>query len=436
MRDMQEQETKVLEKRRLTEKEIKERFNDALKSGAVYACYQAQVNHLTNQLIGAEALMRWDDPEFGPQLPSDFIPVLEKEGLIFAADIFVFGEVCRFLLKCLKNGIMPVPISVNMSRFDIETNNDYVQGIEALRTLYGIPVRYLRIEITETFASHGKDAIVDVLEELHSLGYVVEMDDFGSGYSSLNILKDLEVDIIKLDMGFLKNGSGTRGGAIINSVMQMSKWLDTPVIAEGVETREQADYMSSIGCCYIQGYLYAKPVKEDEFLLNVMNSEHDLNLISTLYEDIDTGRFWDPASIETLLFNNFIGPAVIFTYEYGKTERIRVNRKYIKELGADINEKIILSSDPWEGFNEENRKVYERTIKKAIETGLEEECETWRATCSDLCGDDRIWIRSSMRVIGRAGDQALLFASIRNITAEKLLYENEKRFRMASEQIH
>ena len=156
------------------------------------------------------------------------------------------------------------------------------------------------------------------------------MDDFGSGYSSLNILKDLDVDIIKLDMNFLNGNIGGRGGTIISSMVQMTKWLNTPVIAEGVETIEQADYMKSIGCYYIQGYLYAKPVKKDEFLDEVKRLEHETqNEAGKFIKEIGSGAFWNPDSMETLLFNNFVGPAAIFTYTKGTVETLRVNQKYI-----------------------------------------------------------------------------------------------------------
>ena len=164
----------------------------------------------------------------------------------------MFEEVCSFLKKCIVKDITPVPISVNMSRFDVLDGDLYVDEIESVRKDYDVPVELIRIEITESFAIHGLNSITPILNKLHDYGYVVEMDDFGAGYSSLNILKDLDVDIIKLDMSFLKGDIGGRGGAILGSIMMMAKWLNTPTIAEGVETMEQADYMRSIGYCYVQ----------------------------------------------------------------------------------------------------------------------------------------------------------------------------------------
>ena len=326
--------------RKMNEQELLESFDKAVESGHIYVLYQPKINHSTGRMIGAEALMRWTDPEFGIQYPSDFIPVLEKNDLIYRADLCVFEQVCRFLRNCIDSGLKPVPISVNMSRYDIYRKN-YVKKKKKLREKYDVPVKYLHMEMTESSAIGGMELVSGVLKKLHELGYIVEMDDFGSGYSSLNVLKDLEVDVIKLDMRFLSGDIGGRGGTIISSIVQMAKWLGTPVIAEGVETIEQADYMKSIGCNYIQGYLYSKPVPENDFRKKMTQLEHEpmvppLDLIRTM----DAGKFWDPSSLETLIFNNFVGGAVIFTYENGKAEILRVNKKYVREIGMNMLEKI------------------------------------------------------------------------------------------------
>ncbi len=423
--------------KRMNEQELLLSFKEAMTEPHIFVCYQPKMNYATGRMIGAEALMRWKHPEYGMQYPSDFIPVLEKNGLLPDADLAVFELVCRFQRKCLDENIPIVPISFNMSRYDILQHN-YVGKIEQIRQKYQIPVRFLHAEITESSAIGGAELVVDVLRQLHCLGYTVEMDDFGSGYSSLNILKDLEVDVIKLDMRFLSSGKSGRGGAILSSVVQMSKWLDTPVIAEGVETIEQADYMKSIGCSYIQGYLFSKPITEDEFIEKLKLVDHEpvqpaINLIETM----DAGKFWNPQSLETLIFNHYVGGAAIFSYQDGKLNVLRVNEKYMKELGMNMCEKDILNSEPWETMDEHNREIYEKTLKKAIQSQDEEMCETWRDICSKICGEDKICIRSYIRMIGRAGEQYLFYAMVQNITAEKkryeLLFDSERKFRFAAE---
>lgn len=387
--------------KKMTEQELLACFDDAVKFGHIFVTYQPKINHCTGRMIGAEALMRWTHPAYGMQYPSDFIPVLEKNDLIYRADLAVFESVCKFQRSVLDSGEKPVPVSVNMSRYDIY-RRDYAQEIEKLRIKYDVPVKYIHVEITETSAIGGMDLITSVLKKLHEYGYVVEMDDFGSGYSSLNILKDLSVDVIKLDMRFLSGSIGGRGGTILNAVVQMAKWLGTPVIAEGVETLEQADYMKSIGCKYIQGYLYSKPVGEDEFREKLKQLDYEpLVPPIDLVTEMDAGRFWDPKSMETLVFNNFVGGAVIFSYQNGKAEILRVNKKYVKEIGMNMLEQDIIDGDPWESMDSKNRRIYEDTLKRAISSNEEESCETWRLICSKTCGEDRICIRSYIRLIGK-----------------------------------
>ena len=426
--------------KQMNEKELLACFDDAVSYGHIYPLYQPKINHATGRMIGAEALMRWTHPVCGMQYPSDFIPVLEKNDLIYRADLSIFESVCKFLRSCLDNGVKPVPISVNMSRYDIYRKN-YVDEIERLRSQYDIPVKYIHVEVTETSAIGGMELVSGVLKKLHEYGYVVEMDDFGSGYSSLNILKDLEVDVIKLDMRFLSGEIGGRGGTIISSIVQMAKWLGTPVIAEGVETVEQADFMKSIGCKYVQGYLYSKPVPVEEFRRKLGQLEHEpMKPAMDLIRTMDAGKFWDPSSMETLIFNNFIGGAAIFTYQEGKMEILRVNKKYVKELGMNMLEQEILNSDPWQTFDDKNRMIYEDTLKRAIESRDEVTCETWRCICSEICGEDDICIRSHIRMIGQTEDQYLFYARVQNITREKKrsrqLDENEQRFTNAFEQIN
>ena len=424
--------------KRMNEQELLACFDDAVNFGHIFVTYQPKINHSTGRMIGAEALMRWSHPVYGMQYPSDFIPVLEKNDLIYKADLAVFESVCIFLRKCLNVNITPVPISVNMSRYDIY-RKDYVEQIENLRLKYDIPVKYIHVEVTETSAIGGMELVSGVLKQLHDFGYIVEMDDFGSGYSSLNVLKDLAVDVIKLDMRFLRGDIGGRGGTIISAIVQMAKWLGTPVIAEGVETLEQADYMKSIGCKYIQGYLYSKPVVEAEFLEKMQRLEHEpMTPAMALTAAMDAGKFWDPTSMETLIFNNFVGGAVIFTYHQGDAEIMRVNKKYIREIGMNMIEQEILDTDPFIGMDEYNRKVFTETIERAIVSNDEEVCETWRTVCSKTCGEDKICIRSLIRMIGKTDYQYLFYAMVHNITAEKRqfneLYESEKRFRFAIEQ--
>ena len=430
----------MLMQRKMNEAELIDSFRDSLKNGDIYICLQPQINHLTKRMVGAEALIRWKHPVFGQQYPNDFIPVLERNNLIFEADLFVFRKVCELLRGLLDSHSVMVPISVNMSRYDIY-HHDYVESIEAIRREYNVPAKYLRVELTESSAIGGIELVTGVLDSLHGYGYLVEMDDFGSGYSSLNILKDLNVDIIKLDMRFLSGEIGGRGAVIIESVVQMARWLKTIIIAEGVETMEQADYMKSIGCKYIQGYLYFKPLSVEDFRKELQENVHEpLKPALRLVETIDAGRFWDPDSLETLIFSNLVGGAAIFNFNIrsGKLDVLRINENYLQELGMNQSEEDIIHNDPWWCFGENAKEVYIKTIEKTISTREEASCETWRNISSKCCGDDKICVLSEMRSIGNADDDYLIYTRIRNITAEKRRYDevfaNDKKMMMAADQ--
>lgn len=424
--------------RQMTEQELLVAFEDALAQDHIFACYQPQINHSTGSMVGAEALMRWKDPANGMQYPSEFIPMLERYNLVYQADLHLFEDVCRFQQKCLSEKLPTVPISVNMSRYDI-WGHEYVRDIEKIRRRYAVPVKYLRVELTESSAIGGMEPVIKTIEELHECGYIVEMDDFGSGYSSLNVLKDLNVDIIKLDMKFMSGHMGERGGIIISSIVQMAKWLDTPLIVEGVETMEQADYMKSLGCTCIQGYLYSKPITAEEFLEKLQQLRHKAaNPAMRLTNAMKAGKFWDPKAMETLIFSNFVGAAALFSYRDGEIEILRVNDKYMQETGLSHDEHTRIKSNPWGIYDQHNRTIYEKCIKRAIDSGDEETCEVWRKASSAGTEGNDVCLRCNMRVIGHAEGQYLIYTMVQNITAEKKnyadLWESERKMRFAGEQ--
>jgi EAL domain-containing protein (putative c-di-GMP-specific phosphodiesterase class I) len=424
--------------KRMTEEEIVRLFlEQAISGGQICVHYQPQYNHSTGRIVGAEGLMRWNHPEYGMMYPADFIAVMEKHGLIHRADLYVFEQICRFQNSCPPS--VRIPISFNVSRHDL-FDHDYVNELEMIRQKYNVPVKYLRAEITESSAIGGMELVATAIRQFHEAGYLVAMDDFGSGYSSLSILKNLPVDILKFDLHFLSGeGIGGRGGIILNSAIQMAKWLETQTIAEGVETIEQADFLKSVGCNYVQGYLYSKPIPEGEMfkLLTSTDSEKTVPTL-TFIRGLKAERFWDPNSLETMIFNSFIGAAAIFSYEDGNVELLRVNEKYVKELGMNLTEKEVLKSNPLETLDPVNRKIYLSAIRKAVRSCGEETCETWRTIQSGCCGEDKICIRSHIRVIGKAAEQAIIYTIVQNITREKRQYEelasSERRFRFASEQ--
>lgn len=217
------------------------------------------------KVIGSEALIRWIHPVEGIIPPFRFIPMFEQNGLISKVDLFVWEEVARLLRKWKDEGKGEYYISVNISPADFYFLDIYKEFVKIVQK-YDIAPSRLKLEITETVIMKDVESRLVIVENLRDYGFTVEMDDFGSGYSSLNMLKDISVDVLKLDMGFLyKTKDEEKSRKIIKMIVQLSKELDMPVICEGVETKSQFEFLKSIKCDYFQGYLFAKPVSIEEF---------------------------------------------------------------------------------------------------------------------------------------------------------------------------
>lgn len=422
----------------LSEADILAQFNQALAEKQFQVFYQPQYNHANGAIVGAEALVRWFHPEAGMQFPSDFIPVLERNKLIYRLDMYVFSELCAFIALRLETGAPVVPISFNSSRHDL-VEPTYLDELEEIRKRYNVPVDLLHIEITETAIVCGTKCINGIVEALHHKGYRVAMDDFGSGYSSLNVLKDVDFDILKLDMKFFSGDLNAKAGTVISSVVYMAERLGLPVISEGVETKVIADYMYSLGCNYIQGYYYSKPVPARDFIRQLESIQEDhLQCRLKLVEHLDMNRFWNPESLETLIFSNYVGAAAIIKYNNHKVEVLRVNQKYLDEIGQNFDQANVLRTYDFTNTTNPEWRKYDDMLQRAIKSQEEEECETWRVLHSDCCGDSRVCLRASVRILGTTGEEQLFYVMIRNITQEKLAFEeiaaSDRRFRAASEQ--
>lgn len=228
--------------------------------------YQPQVSARTNRILAAEALVRWQHPQRGLLPPGEFIPILETSGFIYKLDSYVWEEVCRFLQDRLMKKLPVVPVSVNVSRVDM-LQFRLCEVFTALIKKYEIPSRLLEIEITESAYAENFDQLIATVNELRACGFTVLMDDFGSGYSSLNMLSNIELDILKIDMKFLdtSNHQNTRNSSILESITSMGRWLGLRMIAEGVETHEQVDRLLNLDCEYMQGYYFYKPMSRDHF---------------------------------------------------------------------------------------------------------------------------------------------------------------------------
>lgn len=245
-------------------------INQAFDNNEFCFYLQPKCNAETGAIVGAEALVRWNHPEYGLVSPGEFIPLLERESMVTRFDLFIWRSVCEMLSRWDGEGRNLVPVSVNVSMTDIEAI-DVARVLGDLLDRFSIDARLLQVEITESAIAHNMDVVEETIRDLHARGIAVLMDDFGSAYSSLNMLKDINVDMIKLDTKFIelsKENAG-KGVKIIQSMIVMAKKLHLMIIAEGAQTKEQVDWLKAIGCEYIQGYYFYPPlpVKQLETLL-------------------------------------------------------------------------------------------------------------------------------------------------------------------------
>ena len=256
---------KEMHKKILKEKEIENSMVDALNNGEFIVYFQPKYSLSDYQIIGAEALVRWDNPQKGLIPPIEFIPVFERNGFIVNIDFYVFEEVCKKIREWMDEGQKVVPISVNLSRMHI-VNSNFIEKFKLIVDKYKIPTRLIELELTETAVLDNIEGLLDTMNNLKEKGFVISMDDFGTGYSSLNLLKELPVDILKLDRAFFtEKDESNNEKIVISNVIKMAKELKMKVISEGVETISQVEFLKQIGCDMVQGYLFSKPMPVKEF---------------------------------------------------------------------------------------------------------------------------------------------------------------------------
>ncbi|MCR5286843.1 MAG: EAL domain-containing protein [Saccharofermentans sp.] len=258
----------------MLEQHVVNRIDDAIANGWIKVYYQPVIRTLTGELCGFESLARWVDPEYGFLSPAQFITSLEEAELIYKLDIFMIEKVCSDIHDRLSSDLEMVPVSINFSRLDFLTC-DMLEIVENAVNKYDVPRDYIHIEITESMMITDGDFMEGVIEGFRDHGFAVWMDDFGSGYSSLNLLKDFNVDVIKLDMSFLSS-MNVKSKAIMKSLITMAKDIGIKTLAEGVETEEEVDFLKEIGCGRLQGYFYGKPMPLEEAFSNISEKGIDI----------------------------------------------------------------------------------------------------------------------------------------------------------------
>lgn len=261
-------------------------INQAFDNNEFCFYLQPKCNAETGAIVGAEAVVRWNHPEYGLVSPGEFIPLLERESMVTRFDLFIWRSVCEMLSRWDGEGRNLVPVSVNVSMTDIEVI-DVARVLGDLLDRFSIDARLLQVEITESAIAHNMDVVEETIRDLHARGIAVLMDDFGSAYSSLNMLKDINVDAIKLDMKFvdLNADNAAKGLKIIESVIDMAYQLRLSIIAEGAQTAEQVSKLRELGCMYIQGYYFYRPLtvgKMEDLLEHRPDDQHFWNISKDL----------------------------------------------------------------------------------------------------------------------------------------------------------
>ena len=378
---------------------------------------QPKCNLNTGKIVGLESLVRWKHPEKGIVAPGYFIPVMESNGLITELDMKVWEQVCQTLQDWIKSGHKVIPISVNVSSVDIYAI-DVVEHFKNLVRKYGLPPEYVELEITESAYVEEYKVITGVAEALRTAGFTVLMDDFGSGYSSLNMLKDVNVDVLKIDMKFLKMDENTmdKGMGILEAVTRMANIMGLRMIAEGVETEDQINYLLNMGCIYGQGYFFYKPLPVEEIKI-LLNDENNVDYRGIQARKIEHVRFKDLFQSELAsdsILNNILGPIAIYDVYCNNVELLQVNDKYCLLVGQDPVD-LAENVQVMEAIHPDDRKKMQNIFQRSFQRLAEGAEGTVRRRRED---GQYIWINIKAFFLREQDGHKMFYGAVRDVSEE------------------
>ena len=378
---------------------------------------QPKCNLNTGKIVGLESLVRWKHPEKGIVAPGYFIPVMESNGLITELDMKVWEQVCQTLQDWIKSGHKVIPISVNVSSVDIYAI-DVVEHFKNLVRKYGLPPEYVELEITESAYVEEYKVITGVAEALRNAGFTVLMDDFGSGYSSLNMLKDVNVDVLKIDMKFLKMDENTmdKGMGILEAVTRMANIMGLRMIAEGVETEDQINYLLNMGCIYGQGYFFYKPLPVEEIKV-LLNDENNVDYRGIQARKIEHVRFKDLFQSELAsdsILNNILGPIAIYDVYCNNVELLQVNDKYCLLVGQDPVD-LAENVQVMEAIHPDDRKKMQNIFQRSFQRLAEGAEGTVRRRRED---GQYIWINIKAFFLREQDGHKMFYGAVRDVSEE------------------
>ncbi|MEL4860488.1 EAL domain-containing protein [Pseudoflavonifractor phocaeensis] len=401
--------------------------------------FQPKCNMLTEKVVGAEALARWRHPTRGLIPPSTFIPLFERNGFIKQLDLYIWEETARRLRRWIDMGHRPLPVSVNISRTDILTM-DVCAALEEILRRYRLEPSLLELEITESTYVNQPEAVIRTVERLMRRKFTILMDDFGSGYSSLNMLNNVNVDILKLDMRFLEH-NGQKSKDILESVVHMSKWLDLPLIAEGVEYQWQVDFLKELGCVYAQGFFFYRPMPAEDYEALLLDGRAvDFSDDGTLRIDqkmlLDFHDLFHKDVMSDRLLGNVLGAIALCSFDGRRLRLLRGTEAYYRLTGrSDAFENLPAGAqDLFSDVQEEDRPL----LLDALERARQSQDERGAEVCLRQCrpGAAR-WLKLQFFHLARKNGEDIFYGALSDVTEQMEYLEHlqisEERFRVAME---
>lgn len=331
---------------------------------------QPQCDISTGKIVGGESLVRWKHSTKGMIPPGVFVPVLERNGFIADLDRYVWKKVCQWLRGWIDRGYHPVPISINVSRIDIFSMDVPAYLTELLNT-YRLPAKLLKVEITESAYAESNDKIIRTVKQLRDADFLVMMDDFGSGYSSLNMLKSVAVDILKIDMRFLDidEKEEEKGIGILESVVNMARQMRMPIVVEGVETQKQESFLLKMGCRYTQGYYYYRPLPIEDFE-KIISDERNLDFSGIWCNQVESfhiREFLDSNLFNDTMVNNILGAAAFYDMYENQIEITRVNEQYYRLAGISDEQAKDYNKKFWNHVRDDDRYLLFSIFEQAYD---------------------------------------------------------------------
>lgn len=356
----------ILRKKLLREQSITSSMEDALRNRQFVLFLQPKYRASDGGLCGAEALVRWIHPEWGLLSPGEYVPLFERNGFISKLDQYIWEEACALLCKWREQGYPPMPLSVNVSRADLFLP-ELPELILGLTQKYGVDPRLLHLEITENAYTGNSKQIMQVVDQLRSKGFIVERDDFGSGYSSLNMLSQLKLDTLKLDMGFVQSETQRKDDrGVLRMVVEMAHRMKLSVVAEGVETQKQLDLLRECGCDYVQGYLFSKPVPQMEYETLLRRLAEQQDMPATPKGPITNNRQYLLVAEEDAYCRELLARGFADRYDVVTAESSRQALTFLETHGQEIAVLIVSITLPEAGAQAVISALRQQTAQRRI----------------------------------------------------------------------